>query len=1220
MPDVALNTGSSTAAGQSATLTPGAVTVTLAAGSSTAAGQLLLLPIVLGTGSSSVTGQPLLIISVVLNAGASSAAGQLLTITPGPITVTLNVGASVAGGQVIGAISVPSLEITLGVGASTAAGWRLSVNGQYITVLNLGSSITSGKALAVAGGAPPALVEAATANELAYFRTNGQFSKLYLAFPQPAIVFKARVNGVSGGKDQVIFITYDTVTYGAYSDIIPDMTLLIGSAEGGHDLGIARIRKAATDVKLFIGETSELQLADDMYLTVIDEYGLWPRHKYVQSGSEHVDYMDFDVAYVDQHADLDPCPVLGPDRVLFYQGALGGANIISANFNAGLSFCLGSTVTGYSWTAPGSSGSSGMDTSTPTITWDAPGTYRITCTITAANGKTFTGRRVIIVYDDTAQPVKEFLLESCSGDLDSGGWSFQVTMYDNADLTLVRDRAQVILFARDWYGDITSLTDTGISFEASSHKILKTSGLSVFKKGAVINVSGSTSNNGQFTVTASTDAYLVVAETIVDEAAGDSVTIGVLYGQTEISIGPVAGCENVICSGWISKEDLTYDVDGGVAAFTAHGPAYWLGQMQGFISGLRFSATAPTEWNFLQNLTVDKGLWDMLHWRTTATVVIDCFLTGDTKLIPTMESTSVGSLWEQLAGQARETILADCFCDRYGRFVAQVNGQYIPQADRDFIVVMTVEAYDRIGEIELERQTVPPVGMVDLSGVWFDGTTGYALRALASGHIINRYGRPEIFDKLIMEDQAHCNELASLVLAERINPYPRMNFKLGSNMRLADILPRQQLFVVTESDMNPREVTVSNNVFPRRISFDYNTRIGSITVSIESAPETTYIPNSVPGEIPVTTEPPTDDWSSPIGYWPWYPPIVLTPPEVPAPPAEPADCPDSSPVSGPYSAGWDRSYITGDPEHPENKIARLWIKGAIRSAGATYPTRIEFAVRNPIGSDFYTHLHLYGIDSVGTRVATGSLHVVTYTDDGKIFFMEGNFSLASATTIAGFELEIDEGWEAPGPGFDMATLVASATADDDGAICCYVDGEIIAGLSTTILKTNQLMFTWSGRTRAGVCYGDACYQARVNASIHVHLDVGVTSRMWRYVQLVMSGGVSGIVGTDIPLGPDYGPGVGNYALYGPGETVKGPPYYSPGTYWKITYPEDLTNSISLIYKAGSAQTTLDNPSTRGEWLYCTGTLLLIASDAAPIPISVGLGPATIWNLCPVGMT
>lgn len=66
-----------------------------------------------------------------------------------------------------------------------------------------------------------------------------------------------------------------------------------------------------------------------------------------------------------------------------------------------------------------------------------------------------------------------------------------------------------------------------ISFDATGKKILDSgNGLIHFATGTTIHVFGSTSNNGTFTVaTGGTAAFVVVSESLTDEAAGDSVTI-----------------------------------------------------------------------------------------------------------------------------------------------------------------------------------------------------------------------------------------------------------------------------------------------------------------------------------------------------------------------------------------------------------------------------------------------------------------------------------------------------------------------------------------------------------------------------------------------------------------------------------------------------------------------------------------------------------------------
>lgn len=1051
-------------------------------------------------------------------------------------------------------------------------------------------------------------LDEATTDEKAYLRTDGQFSRLYLAFPQPTVVFKARIADSDFNIDMAVAIPYDTIDVpGSWANIIPNMTLLVGSGDEEYDLGIARIRKEATADTLYIGEESEVQLTVGAYLTVIDEYGLWPRHKYVQSGEEHIDYMDYDIAYDDnQHSTLDPVPVLGPDRVLFYKGTLAPhpGNSISAQMDASESYCLSSSGgKTYSWVAATGTVSN-ASIANPTIHFHAPGTHRVSCEVTIG-GKSFTGRRVVVVYDDTSLPVSDFKLVSCSGDYQSGGWSFKVTMYDNADLDLVRDRAQVILFARDWYGDVaTTLTSTAVSFEASSRKIKKASGLGIFHKGATVKVSGSVLNSGLFTVgPGSGSSYIITTEPIVDEGAGDSITIQLMYERTEVSLGQVPGCENILTSGWIDKEDLRYNVDGGVATFTAHGPNYWLDQMGGFISGLRYSATPPTEWNYMQDLTVDRGIWDLLHWRSTATVMMDVFLTGDTRLAPTMESLSVGTLWEQIAGQANSTILAVPCCDRYGRLFVEINGQYVPIGERAFISVMTIEAYDRIGEIELERTIVRPVGTVDLSGVWFDGTDGYAVRGLASGHIVGRYGKVEGIEKILVTDQDQCTELAALILAQRNNMYSGMDIKLACNMRLVDICPQQQLFIVTETDMNPREVTVSNNVFVRRVSFSLDDKSKSITVDINGEPETTAVYSSVVGAIPIIDTPPLDYPDYPFGSVE-FPPITFPPlPRIPsAPPSpipdnpNPEDCLDDAGVTGPYYAGWDRTWIDGDPATPDTHSAFLWMSGTIRSGTADHPTYIAFPVGNRGTS--YQHLHIYGVDASKARVATGTLTPVdTYNN---IIWLKATFNLPSATNVAGFELAMDVGYDTLGP--EIIMPVASCWVSEYGDS----HAEITHDAEAYKVGANQGLYYWGGDVYGAGLWWYYCALVWIGAQIE--LEEGLSSKIWCFLTIIISGGVAGMKDTTgyaiIPEGPDYGPGVGNHAFYGP-------PFYFYG--W---LEEEPVTSAVIDIEVGIEQTTNENPSTRGQTVHVEGTLQLFATDSTPSPWRVGLGTAIVNNICP----
>lgn len=284
------------------------------------------------------------------------------------------------------------------------------------------------------------MARAITSPELTKLRGPGQWSALGLAIHSPATVYTARVNQTFTSLDQVAQVTYDGGS-GTLASVLAGMTMYVGSIAGAYDKGMVRIRKTPSATVFYIGETSDIDWDDDDYLTVVNEFGLWPKHIFIDPSN--VSFMDYDIAYAAQHSTFEPVPVLGPIAAVL---RLTGATVVFSP-SAASSWLLGGTITGYSWSAPGASATANLTTATPTITYNAAGTYRVSCTVTGSNSATATGYRWVFV--NPANPT--FALEDCSGDYESGYWSFSVTGFVGVD-TEIRDRAMVTLWARDWYG------------------------------------------------------------------------------------------------------------------------------------------------------------------------------------------------------------------------------------------------------------------------------------------------------------------------------------------------------------------------------------------------------------------------------------------------------------------------------------------------------------------------------------------------------------------------------------------------------------------------------------------------------------------------------------------------------------------------------------------------------------------------------------------------
>ena len=292
------------------------------------------------------------------------------------------------------------------------------------------------------------LPRAATAPELVKLRSDNQSTRLYLTVHSPTSIYTARLAAVPASTDQIASITYNTGS-GTLANVKADMTLLAGSAAGLSDRGICRIRKDGATLAgtFYVAETSQITWTTGDYLTVLDEFVLWPRHiKIAPDGTTPL--MDYDVAYTNQNvaAGAQPTPIMGPHAVLWKRGAT-----VTYSPDASSSWVKDGTISTYAWACVGATFDDATS-ATPVITFSATGTYRLDLTVTGDNAVTFTGRRYVFVVDDTHGLTTQFTLDNCSGDTSSGGWQFGVTLYAEATKALIRDRALCILHAVDYYG------------------------------------------------------------------------------------------------------------------------------------------------------------------------------------------------------------------------------------------------------------------------------------------------------------------------------------------------------------------------------------------------------------------------------------------------------------------------------------------------------------------------------------------------------------------------------------------------------------------------------------------------------------------------------------------------------------------------------------------------------------------------------------------------
>lgn len=748
-----------------------------------------------------------------------------------------------------------------------------------------------------------------TESEITKLRSNGQWSKGYVVgLERPTVILQARVNQTFTSLDRVGEVTFDGVTAGSYLDVLPGMTVWFGTSALAHDIGMARVRKAGSSTVLFIGETSQLALVDDLYITVLDEYLPWPVHMYVSDQT----YADYDIAYSDQHEVFEPVPVMGADKVAVLED-------IFEQFRLYNDAELVYTGTWAEWPSPaGKYSSTAGDTCE--LTFEG---YRVRLYLNKANNQ---GQASVYIDDvlvgtaDGYNPTpSNSALAFDSGALAQGthtikveiagtknpsssGYFISLVSFDvlsetglYKEITVDFDGSDSWVFDSTITGYAWSAPDahasSGTSTATPSFTFRQAGAYPVFctvtadntrtKKGVRMvyvvetpvpcrwrNAQVDLSDGGaSFEVELYTDA----TKTLVRDRARCILWTEDWYNNTQGSIGFEEGNEHVLMGGWVAGETIDLDVDGGAVRFSVKGAHWWMNQFALSAPVLDFARNTPSQWTQMTTLTVDRGVWHLLHIRSNITTIMDVRLTGATDYVKKLESPAA-SLWEMIRNFA-DRMFAIPFVDALGRFWLKVDPQMVPEADRAaWPTVMTLTSADLQNGWDIKRAVVGDTSQIDLSGMTCDVSgREKSYYALAYGHTPGREGGGLQADKVIVSGQAQLNQLAGLLDGWRNNEYPDIELRLPSNFRVMSLVPHQFIALSIGADENPRGEALAINLIPRGLRFSYDEEAGCIETVLEAEAET-FETNACNGDIPGIDE----DLSEP--------PITSTPEDPPLPP------------------------------------------------------------------------------------------------------------------------------------------------------------------------------------------------------------------------------------------------------------------------------------------------------------------------------------------------
>jgi len=293
------------------------------------------------------------------------------------------------------------------------------------------------------------------APNLALLRTKQHVTDLSLNVYVPPTIWSAQVNGAQANGSTSIAV--DNVVN--VRTPAKNMQVFFGTTPGASDLGEARWRSyAAPTLNVSIHNSD---LGDDVYITVkevIQPQSIHVGIVYgVGFGLDHL-FEDNDIPYTDDNTNYPPlarcgthCVIyLDPNTLLatgkFYSRSTG---IAGATISSVLWSWRGGTVTAGSTVTAGTSGAPNQ------VTWNAPGDYYCSLTVTDNHGKTHTRFFVVMVRNpnsflDTIS-YRKLEISTLEGD-EAGVWSGTITVRSIAAISEFPKNALCVLSAVDRYG------------------------------------------------------------------------------------------------------------------------------------------------------------------------------------------------------------------------------------------------------------------------------------------------------------------------------------------------------------------------------------------------------------------------------------------------------------------------------------------------------------------------------------------------------------------------------------------------------------------------------------------------------------------------------------------------------------------------------------------------------------------------------------------------
>lgn len=303
------------------------------------------------------------------------------------------------------------------------------------------------------------------------------------------------------------------------------------------------------------------------------------------------------------------------------------------------------------------------------------------------------------------------------------------------------------------------------------------------------------------------------------------------YKGNTRSFGHVASREHIKFVGFLVSESIRINPQADEVTFEALGPLGILEQTPA-LPQLLISKASPSNWTMVKTLTVNRALWYLWYWHTSAIQLFDFhWIDGYDLAYARLTIDNISNLADQMRDIA-DSLKVMLTCDRTGALRFVRHPFFLDSADRDARTISYGLTESDILDLDMPRSHRRQAKMVEGRGITPDNKP---LRSRAPGNAPGQDAiASDLLDRQIVADQDDINKRTGWELAYRNSTYYDQSTKeirtvpRGVSLTLPD---SYDVFDPALGDLVT--LVLGSNTNARGIAYDTSARwaISSINIS-----------------------------------------------------------------------------------------------------------------------------------------------------------------------------------------------------------------------------------------------------------------------------------------------------------------------------------------------------------------------------------------------------